>query len=96
MSTVEDTYTPPFAAGDLVGWSHQVSTQHSRTSVLRKSAFVSQHRGEDHDDPGTGQIGVVVAEAGRNLFEVQFEAAGDEDSGIRTLTADELVKLEED
>lgn len=92
---MEGTYTPPFAAGDLVGWSHQVSTQHSTRSVLRKSAFVSQHRGENHDEPGTGQIGVVLAEAGRNLFDVQFEAAGDDD-GLRTLTADELVKLEED
>jgi hypothetical protein len=92
---VEDTYTPPFAAGDLVGWSHQVSTQHSTKSVLRKSAFLSQHRGEHGEEPGTGQIGVVLAEAGRHLFDVQFETAGD-DAGVRTLTADELVKLEED
>lgn len=85
--------TAVFKKGDRVAWHHTYASQFAPGTVIRAEHVISKSLPPDHPlfgEPGSGQFGTVT-EGDGFLWDVLLD--GTEEP--RTLTADELVRIEE-
>lgn len=90
---------PAFSVGDKIAWSHETATMFAQGAVLTKDAVVALSRDPEAETPRFGEVIAIMNEEG-TAFEVRLDDIGKDEKAhgfdgpsVRTLTADELVKV---